>query len=229
MPLISLHIDSSGASVAGEIYSLECSVSSMNEYLTLTVIWQDSNNVETASPMFNTTGRISTLWFDPLMSSDSGTYVCTAIQGRNAQSKSVNVLVKSKVLRLGSRTRALFILACFLIHIDPNISAIVDEGEHVPMLGARYSFNCIIAGVDRLIDAFITYQWLKDGNQMLNQTTNFISYDYLSYLNVGLYTCQATISSSIISEPISVISDNPLEIVLICTLSPQTIPNHQHY
>ena len=74
-------------------------------------------------------------------------------------------------------------------------------------------------GAEKLVDAVVAYCWVKDGNATLNQTTNIISFTFLTVFDAGQYVCQATITSSFINEPITIFSTKPLDIIPTCTLT----------
>ena len=84
----------SGTNTAGEIYSLECSVTvtgSTDQPLTIT--WLDR---PVSSVMVTTTGSMSTLKFTPLSASHAGTYTCRATVGSTMQTETIDVTVDSE-------------------------------------------------------------------------------------------------------------------------------------
>ena len=66
----------------------------------------------------------------------------------------------------------------------------ITDGVATPTLGQSYSLTCSVARA--VVTAF---QWSKDGSE-LNETGPSISFQYLSLLDSGLYTCAITVDSS---------------------------------
>ena len=99
-------ITSSGTAMAGENYSLECSVSVTGSTEQPTIIWMEngaeinsSDAARTVSVTSGSAGRYSSiLTFDPLAASHAGTGVCRATLSRaeNEASKPFTVYVRSK-------------------------------------------------------------------------------------------------------------------------------------
>ena len=72
------------------------------------------------------------------------------------------------------------------------------------MVGSVYFITCIVMGAERLdADSAILYQWFKDGEMVAEQTTETFSFTFLTSSDVGSYTCQATVMSSLLSAPIT--------------------------
>ena len=83
-----------------------------------------------------------------------------------------------------------------------------------------YSLICTVTGAERLTGAgaMVTYQWLKDGVEVSGQTMimDTLSFSPLISSDAGSYTCQATVTSSLLSDPITTASSNPESIQLTC-------------
>ena len=79
--------------IAGETYSLVCSVASTFDP---TITWSGPMNNTVPSEMVNTTGRMSTLTFNPLSASHAGTYTCRAAANSQVQTVSEVVTVRSE-------------------------------------------------------------------------------------------------------------------------------------
>ena len=84
------------------------------------------------------------------------------------------------------------------------------------MVGSMYSLTCTVTGAGRLIDAMVTYQWIKNGDMLLNETMVTLSFQSLVISDAGSYTCQATVTSSLLSAPISSNSNNAVDVTLTC-------------
>ena len=86
------------------------------------------------------------------------------------------------------------------------------------MVGSMYSLTCTVTGAERLMDAgaMVTYQWLKNGAVISGQTMATLSFQSLVISNAENYTCQATVTSSLLNAPISTNSANTLPITLSC-------------
>ena len=87
-------ITTDGMNIAGETYSLVCSVAAS---LNPTITWLDPMNNPVSSEMVTTEIRItSTLTFDPLSASDTGTYTCRTTAGDEIQTATMVVDVLSE-------------------------------------------------------------------------------------------------------------------------------------
>ena len=86
-------ITSSGTAMAGESYSLECSVSVTGSTDQPTITWMDSVNNQITSGVI-TSGSTSTLTFNPLVASHAGTYTCRATLNNAMQSASRTITVQ---------------------------------------------------------------------------------------------------------------------------------------
>ena len=82
-----------GKSIAGEGYSLQCTVTvtGSNDQPTITWLMGPMNTMITSGVV--TTGNMSTLTFDPLSASHAGTYTCRATLGGAVQTEEVTVTV----------------------------------------------------------------------------------------------------------------------------------------
>ena len=87
-----------------------------------------------------------------------------------------------------------------------------------PMVGSMYSLTCIITLVERFIDAMVTYQWFKNSTVVSGQPMATLSFSPLTFSDAGSYTCQATITSSLLSDPITTASSNSESVRLTCRL-----------
>ena len=90
------------------------------------------------------------------------------------------------------------------------------------MVGSMYFLTCSVTGAERLIDAgaMVTYQWLKNGPGAVvpGQTMATLSFQSLVISDVGNYSCQTVVTSSLLNAPISTNSANTVGISLSCTL-----------
>ena len=66
-----------------------------------------------------------------------------------------------------------------------------------------YSLTCIVTGAERLTDSTISYQWFKDGETVTEENSATLSFTFLTLSDAGSYTCQATVTSSLLSASIS--------------------------
>ena len=104
---------------------------------------------------------------------------------------------------------------------DPNITVRIAPSVHVhvatPMVGSVYSLTGTVTGTERLTvtDAMVTYQWFKNGELVSVDTPSFQT---LNISDAGSYTCQATVTSSLLSAPISCNSTNTVRIAPITLL-----------
>ena len=87
-----------------------------------------------------------------------------------------------------------------------------------PMVGSMYSLNCTVIGAERLSDAgaMMIYQWRKNGAVVSDQTMAILFFSSLTISDAGNYTCQATVTSRLLSDPI--INSSSSSIVLACKI-----------
>ena len=87
---------------------------------------------------------------------------------------------------------------------EPVITAMVSGGT--PTVGGSYSLTCTVTGADRL-NATITYQWFKDNTGVSGETQSTLSFSSLSLSDAGQYSCDVTVSSTLLSQPIAKMSN----------------------
>jgi hypothetical protein len=90
------------------------------------------------------------------------------------------------------------------------------------MVGSMYSLTCTITGVERLTGVVETYQWLKNGEILSDETMATLFFSPVTFSDAGSYTCQATVTSILLSDPITTASSNSMDIQLNCrfTIAP---------
>jgi hypothetical protein len=86
------------------------------------------------------------------------------------------------------------------------------------MIGLVYSLTCTITGMERLADSNVTYQWFKDGVVVPGQAMETLFFSSLTISDAGSYSCATTLSSYLLSGPISRNSDT-FNLTLSCKLS----------
>ena len=101
---------------------------------------------------------------------------------------------------------------------DPATTVSIASSVATPMVGSMYSLTCTVTGAERLTDAgaMVTYQWFKNGKKVSGQTMATLSSSSLSFSDAGNYTCEATVTSSLLSAPQITISSNSLGVQLTC-------------
>ena len=96
--------------------------------------------------------------------------------------------------------------------IAPNINVTVTSQTEPPAFGRSYSLICTVTGADPSLNVNITYQWFRAHPTSSGMVTRVgtdssrLHLESLSLLDVGLYTCITTVSSSFLSEDIESIS-----------------------
>ena len=101
----------------------------------------------------------------------------------------------------------------YLIYIAPTINVTITSPTEPPALGRSYSLICTVTGADPSLHVNITYQWFRAHPTSREMGTQFetdssrLHLESLSLSDVGLYTCMATVSSSLLSEDIESISE----------------------
>ena len=107
-------------------------------------------------------------------------------------------------------------MLCSVISPDPIITVSITSSVGAPMVGSMYSLTCTITGAERLTDAMVTYQWFKNNAVVSGQTMATLSFSPLTFSDAGSYTCQATINSSLLSDPITTSRANSIDVTLTC-------------
>ena len=110
----------------------------------------------------------------------------------------------------------MIIYSCVFSSPVPTITVRVASSVGTPMVGSMYSLTCTITGAGRLASAMMTYQWLKNGAVVSGQTVATLSFSPLTSSDAGSYTCQATVTSILLSDPITTASSNSLSVRLAC-------------
>ena len=93
---VGVSITASGTNTAGETYSLECSATVTGSTDQPTITWLDPMNNPVPSEMVTTTGSMSTLTFNPLAASNTGTYTCGGMIEGAKQNATKRITVQSK-------------------------------------------------------------------------------------------------------------------------------------
>ena len=121
----------------------------------------------------------------------------------------------------GKKTRNLLIYNIFSSP-DPTITVSIASGSlATPMVGSMYSLTCTVSGAEGLTDSMMTYQWLKDGVEVSGQTMimDTLSFSPLASSDAGSYTCQATVTSSLLRDSITTAPSNSVDIQPMCRFS----------
>ena len=86
------------------------------------------------------------------------------------------------------------------------------------MAGSLYSLTCAVTGAERLSDsgAMVSYQWFKNGAVLSDQAMVTLSFQLLVVSDAGTFTCRATVTSSLLSGPITTSSASPINVTLSC-------------
>ena len=89
---------------------------------------------------------------------------------------------------------------------EPVITAMVSGGT--PTVGESYSLTCTVTGADRL-NPTITYQWFKDNTvvSLTGETQSTLSFSSLSLSDAGQYRCDVTVSSTLLSQSVTKMSN----------------------
>ena len=99
---------------------------------------------------------------------------------------------------------------------DPTITVSIESSVATQTVGSMYSLACTVTGAERLTDAMVTYQWLKNGDILSDETMMTLSFQSLVISDAGSYTCKATVTSSLLSAPITTALSNSLDVRLTC-------------
>ena len=100
---------------------------------------------------------------------------------------------------------------------DPSISVrtTIDPGQN-PVAESAFHVTCTVTGAERLTDSTITYKWFKNTEVVSGQTTETLFFPFVSLSDIGGYECQATLMSSLLSEPIITYSSHGVILHFIC-------------
>ena len=99
---------------------------------------------------------------------------------------------------------------------EPFITVSITSSVATPMVGSMHSLNCTITGAEGLIDTesdTYSYQWFKNGSVVSNQTMDTLSFSSLTFSDAGSYTCRATVTSSLLSSPITRSNSESIELI----------------
>lgn len=80
----------------------------------------------------------------------------------------------------------------------------VDVIGGLPTLDEGYSLYCRVSGAD-MLQATIAYQWMHNG-VFLNESSSTLSFPSLNMSHVGRYSCQISVTSSLLQETITTTS-----------------------
>ena len=108
------------------------------------------------------------------------------------------------------------------MHAVPTIVVSIITSVATPMVGSMYSLICSDTGAERLTDATVTYQWFKNGAVVSGQIMAILSFSPLAISDAGNYTCQATVTFSLLSDPITTASSNSVSIAIYFAEDPAT-------
>ena len=86
----------------------------------------------------------------------------------------------------------------------PVITAMVSGGT--PAVRESYSLTCTVTGADRL-NPMITYQWFQDNTMVSGETQSNLSFTSFSLSDAGQYRCDVTVSSTLLSQSITKMSN----------------------
>ena len=107
-------------------------------------------------------------------------------------------------------------------HAVPTITVSIKSSTATPVVGSVYSLICSDTGTERLPDATVTYQWFKNGAVVSGQIMATLSFSPLAISDAGNYTCQATITFSLLRDPITTASSNSVSVAIYFAEEPAT-------
>ena len=85
-----------------------------------------------------------------------------------------------------------------------------------------YSLICSDTRTERLTDATVTYQWFKNGAVVSGQMMATLAFSPLAISDAGNYTCQATVTFSLLTDPIITASSNSVLVAVYLAEDPTT-------
>lgn len=221
LPIPAINVVSDGNSIAGENYTLTCSVTvidGLEDDALIAASWFDGrgNPVQPDSVQTDNVNTTLTLQFNPILSSHGGPYACNAtvtipeISAARSNSQLYDVIVQGKdTVNLCVRRNCIVYL---LLVPSPNIVVMVSQPE--PYLAGMFAeLRCSIS-LDDAIDTRVAVAvlWQRDGEE-LNETVRVRKlppqevgssrYDALlqfstlsSTIDSGNYMCVGTVSST---------------------------------
>ena len=85
------------------------------------------------------------------------------------------------------------------------ITAEVIPPVNFPAAGQNYSLMCTVSGADSLYPTINHYQWVHTRSQVGTNSPT-LTFDPLVLSDAGQYSCEVTISSSLLSRNITIVS-----------------------
>lgn len=123
-------------------------------------------------------------------------------------SKSVELSVNGKVFVVAV---GLLIVYYTVFAIVPTITVQITDGEVTPSIGHGYTLTCSISGAENLNDTLPYYEWRSRG-QLLSSNSSTLHFYSLKLSDAGRYTCQASVTSNYLHEPITMVESHNLVI-----------------
>ena len=109
-------------------------------------------------------------------------------------------------------------------HAVPTITISIISSAATPVVGSIYSLICSDTRTGSFTDATVTYQWFKNGAVVSGQMMATLSFSPLAISDAGNYTCQATVTFSLLTDPIITASSNSVLVAVYLAEDP-TISN----
>ena len=95
------------------------------------------------------------------------------------------------------------------LFIVPALSVVITSTGN-PTEGQNYSLKCTINGIESLNVSNIEYQWNKGGNNISSSSTLYFT--PLTLDDNGTYTCNVTITSSLLNNTHTAINGRTLTV-----------------
>ena len=218
-----VYIIASGDNTAGKNYSLECIVTVTGSTNQPTITWMvndaliNSTTTRMVSEITGSDGSYSTtLIFNPLAASHAGTYACRATLENTVELNLTDITVTSEFHSIQEAYNCYKFDKSSSCLPDPTIIISINAGASTGALifGSMYSLTCNVSGAERLTDAMVTYQWFRNGVVVSGQTMANLSFSSLTFSNAGRYICEATVTSSLLSAPITNTSTMPNPVII---------------
>ena len=216
---MTISVSGSSTSTVGGNASLVCSASIMTQSDTPRPHFQwffgpNNGTLPLQTPMTTTnSGNIytSTLQFSPLSQSQAGMYTCRL--GGNERLAARTTLIVN-----GSCVIFDFCLLFYcLFPIAPLIVVTVTANLNAPLVVGQTgnTLTCDVSGADNL-NPTINYQWTRNDGATLTQVGNSRSLPLspLRLTNAGDYTCNITVSSTLLNNDIKMSADNSQSVII---------------
>ena len=160
-------------------------------------VMNPSNNVTLAIESFG--GDVTYQWFkDGIMIMDSEKYLgsrTSELTISAAHRRDGGTFSCSLTNDLGNVVSqdSLLLIGIAMVYTTSIKFYAIFSAVNEPEIGMQYSLTCSAAGSGQLHPS-LTYQWYKDGTELINETSSVLFFESLTFCDVGNYSCSPSLS-----------------------------------